>query len=601
MSSVVIFGKPNCGKSLLFHRLTGVRQKVANFPGVTVQVSRGSRNGVEYADYPGVYSFKALTKDEEVAIGEFHSAVKDPKVSLILCVLDGTRLERSLVLGLQAQKIASDFKKPFLFALNMVDEVLAAGAKIDSDALAKELGSPVISISARRGSGISDLESVIQDAIKTGANFIPLRTHAEPAAQAKALNKKYGPKVDVILKGQNQLDRFFLSSIIGGISFVAIMAVLFQSIFTWASPLMDGVESIIGALSDLTTGGMADGAAKSFFADAIFGGFGSFLVFVPQIFVLTFIVGILEDSGYLARAAIICHRPLSWFGLSGKSFVPLLSGHACAIPAIMAARTIDSPKRRLLTQMVIPLTSCSARLPVYSLFIAALIPPVTFAGGLLGYQGLAFAALFGFGILVALLISGITSKTLFKSESDSPFVLELPPYRFPHWKPLIARSLSSSWKFITKAGAIIFVVTVVIWFLGYFPNGDGALESSYLATIGKFVAPVFEPIGVDWKFSVAILTSFLAREVFVGTLGTLLGIEGADENVDGLAEQLVASGFTMASGVAMLVFYAIAMQCVSTLAVMKKEMGGYRYPVIALVLYSFLAYIFAVIAYRLVI
>ncbi|MCB0394264.1 MAG: ferrous iron transporter B, partial [Bdellovibrionales bacterium] len=331
------------------------------------------------------------------------------------------------------------------------------------------------------------------------------------------------------------------------------------------------------------------------------GGFGSFLVFVPQIFVLTFIVGILEDSGYLARAAIICHRPLSWFGLSGKSFVPLLSGHACAIPAIMAARTIDSPKRRLLTQMVVPLMACSARLPVYSLFIAALIPSTTFLGGLIGYQGLAFFGIYAFSILVALIVSGITSKTLFKKESDSPFVLELPPYRLPHWKPLLTRALSSAWKFITKAGAIIFTVTMVIWFLGYFPDGDGSLSTSYLSVIGKFVSPIFEPLGVDWKFSVAILTSFLAREVFVGTLGTLFGIEGADEDVTGLSDQLTSSGFSLASGFALLVFYAIAMQCVSTLAVMKKEMGGYRYPLIALTLYSVLAYVLAVVTYKILV
>jgi ferrous iron transport protein B len=333
--------------------------------------------------------------------------------------------------------------------------------------------------------------------------------------------------------------------------------------------------------------------------DAIFGGFGSFLVFAPQIFVLTLIIGFLEDSGYLARAALICHRPLSFFGLSGKSFVPLLTGHACAIPAIFSSRNIESPKKRLLTMITVPLMSCSARLPVYGLLIAALIPANTYLGGLVGLQGLSFFALYLFGIVTALVVSGVLKGTLLKKTSDAPFILELPPYRLPNLLAIMRKSWDRSLTFVTQAGPTIFVVAVVIWALGYFPN-NGELEQSYLASIGQWIEPVFKPLGLDWKFGVAILMSFLAREVFVGTLGTMLGIAGADEDFHGLAEQLHASGLTLASGLALLVFYAIAMQCVATLAVLRKEMGSWKIPSLLFVSYSLLAYLAAFTVYTLV-
>ncbi|MCJ8275656.1 MAG: hypothetical protein MJK18_02350, partial [Bdellovibrionales bacterium] len=268
----------------------------------------------------------------------------------------------------------------------------------------------------------------------------------------------------------------------------------------------------------------------------------------------------LEDSGYLARAAMICHRPLKFFGLSGKSFIPMLPGHACAIPAIYAARTVESPRRRFITILTVPLMGCSARLPVYALLIAAFIPSTTILGGLIGLQGLVFFSLYLLGILTALVVSLVISKTSMTQQSDSPFILELPPYRIPNLRPLISRSLQSSWQFVSKAGSIIFTVTLVVWVLGYFPNGSGQLDSSWLAYLGRAIEPALQPIGLDWKYGVAVLTSFLAREVFVGTLGTMFGIEGADENMGGLIESLQDSPLTLASGVALLVFYAIALQ-----------------------------------------
>jgi len=375
------------------------------------------------------------------------------------------------------------------------------------------------------------------------------------------------------------------------------MLLLFQSIFTWATPLMDWVEAGIGWMAVQVSVTMSDGIGKDFIIDALFGGVGSFLVFVPQIMVLTFIIGLLEDSGYLARASILCHRTLSKVGLSGMSFVPYLSGFACAIPAMMAARTIPSTKRRLLTIITIPLMSCSARLPVYSLLILVLVPADKLLGGFVDLRGLIFFALYFLGIIAALVVSALLSKYVVRETDDAPFLLELPPYRLPAFKPLLSRALNAGKAFVTKAGHVIFAITVIIWVLGYFPNGPGNLDSSYLGVMGKWIEPIFAPIDLDWRYGVAILASFAAREVFVGTLGTMFGIDGADENIAGLAANVQADGLSLESGAALLVFYVIALQCGATLAVMRKETGSSRIPIATFVGYSLFAYAAALFTY----
>jgi ferrous iron transport protein B len=388
-----------------------------------------------------------------------------------------------------------------------------------------------------------------------------------------------------------------LNSFFGGFIFLAIMFLLFQSIFTWASPLMDGVETIMTELAMVSSQVIPSGVLNDFVTDAMFGGVGSFLVFVPQIMVLTLIIGLLEDSGYLARAALICHKPLSYFGLSGRSFIPYLSGHACAIPAIMAARTIESPRKRLITMMTIPLMSCSARLPVYALLIAVLIPDTQYLGGLINLQGITFFILYFIGIATALLVSTLLTKLtdLDKDKAEMPFILELPTYRLPHWKPLIHRVLTSAKQFIRRAAPIIFMVSVVIWVLGYFPqNGD--LQSSYLASIGQWIEPVFEPLGLDWRYGVAILVSFLAREVFVGALGTLFGIQGADEDIAGLAANIQQDGLALGAGIGLMLFYVVALQCVATVATIKGETGSGKIAWGLFVSYGLLAYLIAWIA-----
>lgn len=593
MDQIAIVGKPNSGKSLLFNRLTGLRQKVSNFPGITVEVKKGQVQSLILADFPGIYTFEAMTKDEVVSVKKFVSELENNNLKLVICVLDATKLAASLRLGLEVQYKAAKSNVPVLFAMNMMDVIDSNNLKMDFQGLQEALGAHVIPVSAKTGFGFDTLKQAMLDQQNVRAV-----DSTDFYNRSQELAKQFGPQTDVLFLRQSRFDRIFLSPIIGVLAFVLIMLVLFQAIFTWATPFMDFVEWVMNSLGATTAHFFPQGMVRDFVADAIFGGIGSFLVFVPQIFFLTLIVGFLEDSGYLARAAMICHRPLKWFGLSGKSFIPLLTGHACAIPAIFATRAVESPRRRLMTILAVPLMSCSARLPVYALLIAAFIPQVTVAGGLLGLQGLAFFALYLFGIVMALLVTALLSRTPLNQGEDAPFLLELPPYRLPHWQPLLSRSLNSCWQFISKAGAIIFVVTVVVWILGYFPGGAGHMESSWLASMGHWLEPILQPMGLNWKYGVAILASFLAREVFVGTLGTMFGIEGAEENMVDLVENIQNSGLTMASGVSLLVFYVIALQCVSTLAVMKKELGSYKIPTLVFVSYGLMAYLCSLIAYQ---
>ncbi|MBU2225209.1 MAG: ferrous iron transport protein B, partial [Gammaproteobacteria bacterium] len=578
MKRIILVGKPNSGKSLLFNQLTGLRQKVANFPGVTVELKTGRFDQFELVDFPGTYSMSTLSRDEDIAVEKINQALLDDNTALIICNLDATRLESSLVFGMQMLELAQRFNKQMLFALNMIDEVERFSHFIDVKALAQDLGCPVAALSAKTLQGItefkqqvlqlanspvspaaqlteqpgehsaeltseltselssgaaSDLAAKQQQAATTASHVIK----ENPLVLSRKLAKKYGIQASIVLKTQNRIDSFLLHNVSGSLAFLFVMFMLFQSIFTFATPLMDGVEEALGALSHTITGFIGPGMLSDFLNDAIFGGLGSFLVFVPQIMVLTLIIGLLEDSGYLARAALICHRPLSYFGLSGRSFIPYLSAHACAIPAIMAARTIESPRKRLITMLTIPLMSCSARLPVYALLISVLIPQQQYLGGLINLQGVAFFSLYLFGILTALLVSFILSRTANHDDmkSDMPFILELPTYRLPHWKPLLLRVMQSAKQFIYRAGPVIFMVSLVIWVLGYFPSDAGGLQNSYLGQIGHFIEPIFTPLGIDWRYGVAILMSFLAREVFVGALGTLFGIDGADENISGLA------------------------------------------------------------------
>ena len=605
MSSVVLVGSPNSGKSLLFNRLTGLNQKVANYPGITVDVREGELQGgagAKVLDFPGTYSLQPISGEEQVAVENFERLLGGDELAAVLCIVDATRLTKSLSFALQVARAAERVGRPVLLVANMIDVLAAHDVAFDADGLAEALGLPVLPISARNGDGLDALRGHIDRLLAGDAGSISTKlAELDDAALSSftaQMRERFRAPDQVLVESQSRIDGFFLHSVFGGVSFLVIMYLLFQSIFTWAAPAQDFVETAIAALGGLIVPALGDGIAADFTADALFGGFGAFLVFVPQIFVLTFVVGLMEDSGYMARAAVICHRPLQAFGLTGKSFVPMLSGVACAIPAIYAARAIESPRKRFLTYLAIPLMPCSARLPVYTLLIAVLVPAQTALGGLVGLQGFALFSMYGFGLLVGLVTSAFVARMTGQDRQDDlPFVLEMPPYRMPAWKPLMLQCIDRCKHFVTKAGTMIFAVTVVVWVLGYFPNQGADLGASWLGVIGQTIEPLFAPLDLDWRYAVAILSSFLAREVFVGTLGTLFGIEGADEDFLPLVDQVQASGLTIASGVGLLVFFAVALQCVSTLAILRGETGSTRLPVQMLTAYFVLAYVLALVAY----
>ena len=603
---VILIGSPNSGKSLLFNRLTGLHHKVANFPGITVDVGMGTLRALPdtvLVDFPGTYSLQAISAEEVVAVEHFHRALQDPEVEQVLCLIDATRLEKSLYFTLQVIRDCERHGKPVTVLANMIDVLDSHGLSLDVAELGAALHTPVLPVSARTGKGSDTIIRRLQEARATALQAP--RAHLLDAPDvllrgtAHQLAHRYGPKGDMLVRTQTRLDSFFLHSVTGGLAFFAIMYLLFQSIFTWSAPAMDAVESALSAMADLVVPLIGSHVARDFTSDALFSGIGAFLVFVPQIFVLTFVIGLLEDSGYMARAALICHKPLRLFGLTGKSFIPMLSGVACAIPGIYAARAIDSPRKRLLTYMAIPLMPCSARLPVYTLLIAAFIPSGTALGGLVGWQGLAMFCIYFFGMFTGLRVTGLISRTSKDHFTDLPFVLELPPYRIPGLGPILRNAWNRSKHFVTKAGKIIFTVTVVIWVLGYFPNYGTDLGTSWLGFLGRAVEPLFAPLGLDWRYAVAILTSFLAREVFVGTLGTIFGIEAADENMTPLVQQIQASDLALGSGLALLVFFAIALQCVSTVAILSKESGSGALALKMFVGYLLLAYAAALAIFHL--
>lgn len=595
MNKIILVGKPNSGKSLLFNRMTGLDQRVANFPGVTVSLKKAKWRNFELIDFPGSYSLKPITEDEIVAVREFELLLNDASLTAIVCVLDSTQLLRSLHYAVQVLKASQSKGKKVIFAFNMYDEIMDHRLQIDFAGLQKELGVACTPLSAKTGYGVEAFSQLL-----LAPENLPELQSLPEAINAKDLSKKYGPQTDLFFKKINRLDRFFLSSYWGGPIFLILMALLFQSIFTWSTPLMDLTEGLIAGIGDSVSSFFSAGIYRDFIVGAVFGGLGTFIVFAPQIFILTFILGLLEDSGYLARIAIICHRPLQLFGLSGKSFIPFLSGHACAIPAIYSARMIESPKKRLITLLTVPLISCSARLPIYSLLVIAFIPDEFFMGWL-SLRGLVFFGLFLLGYITVFVVSSILNLTIRKKEQDVPFIVELPSYRRPFLKPLFLRSVRSAWDFLSNAGPVIFFTTVIVWVLGYFPQGGEDLEGSWLYMLGRWFEPVMTPLGLDWKFGVAVLTSFIAREVFVGTLGTFYGIESADGDVQGLSQRLQQDQLSTASGLALLIFYVVALQCVSTLSVIRRETNSLKIPVLLFIGYTALAYIMALITYKILI
>jgi ferrous iron transport protein B len=599
--TVAIVGPPNSGKSTLFNRLTGMRQKVANFPGVTVEHHTGrARLGeaeLDLVDLPGVYSLAPRSEDEQVTHDVLMGTMPEvPKPDAILLILDCTNLGRHLVLAAPILSLGL----PTLVILNMADDLHARGGEIDAKALAAQLGAPVALISAFTGEGVDRvwgfLTSVLDGTVRRRPAPVELPVlnnipHCRQWAASVGRRSDYHAPAPPVWT--RRLDSVFLHPVIGPIIFAIVVVGVFQTIFAGARPLMDALQTAITISGQWAGGLIPNPALRSLIVDGVWTGVGSVVVFLPQILLLFLFIGVLEDSGYLARAALIADRTMSKFGLQGKSFIPLLSAYACAVPAIMATRTIENKRDRIATILIAPFMTCSARLPVYTLIIAAFIPNRRVLGPFLGAQAAAMLGLYLAGFLAALVTARVLKSTILKS-GRTPFMLEMPPYRYPTLSSIGLRLLDRSKIFLRRAGTVILTVAVVLWILAHLPLTNGRapdIADSLAGTLGRTIEPLIEPLGFNWKIGVGLISSLAAREVIVGTLGTIYGMEG-DARSAGLQAALHRD-LTLGGALALLVFFAFAMQCMSTMAVVRRETGGWKWPVIQFSYMSGLAYICA--------
>ena len=614
---IALAGAPNSGKTTLFNRLTGLRQKVANYPGVTVEKHVGELrlDGqvlADLVDLPGIHGFSARTLDEKITKDVLEGRVDGiKKPDAVVIVTDSTRLENQLMLVEQVLEL----NLPALLVLNMADELKGRGGSVNANALSEKLGIEVIWTNGRTGEGtgaileyiarLKDNDSVpskVSDEIKA-----PIKSHKLPVLESFSKRKEvvkeavsdaeFIPPEPSAVSGF--LDSLVLHKIWGPMIFFAVVVFVFQSIFTWAVPLMDGIELLVETSGIWMSEILPDNWLKSLLVDGIWAGVGSVVVFLPQILILFLFIGILEDSGYMARAAVIADRVMYRIGLQGKAFLPLLSGYACAVPAILSARTIEDDRDRMATIFVTPFMTCSARLPVYVLLIAAFIPNEPFMGTFLNKRAGVLILLYALGVAAAIMTAFILKRTLLKAE-PSTFLMELPPYRLPSLQSLGLRLLDRGKIFLLRVGKIIFAVTIALWILTQFPRtelGPPEIEQSALGQIGHVIEPVIEPLGFDWRIGIGLITSLAAREVIVGTLGTIYGMESADEESLDLQSALQES-VSFPAAIGLLVFFAFALQCMATVATVKRETGGWKWASFQFFYMLALGYFGALIAFN---
>ncbi len=602
--TIAIVGPPNSGKSTLFNRLTGLRQKVANYPGVTVEqrvgrVRLASNRELDLIDLPGVYSLDPRSEDERVTRDVLTGSMSGvPRPDAVILILDSTNLARHLVLAAPVLSLGL----PTLVVLNMADALRNRGGEVDTASLARQLGTPVTLVSAATGEGI---EPVLE--FLTGQFGVPAPVEL-PVIQDIPKCRQWAANVGSAAAYRapappvwtHRLDSVFLHPVAGPAVFAVVVVAVFQTIFVGARPLMDGVEWAVAWLAELTGTLLPESAIRSLLVEGVLGGVGSVLVFLPQILLLFLFIGVLEDSGYLARAALIADRSMARVGLQGKSFIPLLSAYACAVPAIMATRTIESKRDRIATILIAPFMTCSARLPVYTLVIAAFIPERSLLGPLVGTRAGALLGLYLLGFLAAVATAWMLRSSVLKSER-TPFVLEMPPYRRPTLTSLGLRLLDRSKIFLRRAGTVILGAAVLLWVLAHLPLAQGvapAIEDSLAGTAGRTLEPLIEPLGFNWKIGIGLISSLAAREVIVGTLGTIYGMENG-ASTQGLQAAL-QQDLTPGGAVALLVFFAFAMQCISTIAVVRRETAGWKWPLIQFAYMGALAYAGAFAANRIV-
>ena len=697
--NIALIGNPNSGKSSLFNLLTGLRQSVGNFPGVTVEKKEGgfklpNKQDCIVLDLPGTYSLYPRRSDEWVSYKQLMTPEKGESVDLAVVVVDASNLRRNLLYVSQV----IDLKIPVVVALTMVDLAKKRGIKIDVDCLSREMQVPVVVVNARTGKGIEQLKSTVAQMLTIevgGQDFFPIDALAKEAIgemrelipglgnygaihhlinhesfeletgiqekiekieekykfnhtkiQAEDIQLRYQKIRQVMLKSveeesiekrklfSEQLDHFFLHKTWGYLIMGVVLFILFQSVFWVAEYPMNLIESGVGILGGWLGSVLPSGWIADIVVNGVLAGLGGILVFVPQIMILFGLITLLEDTGYMARISFLSDRIMRKVGLNGKSVMPMIGGFACAVPAIMSARNIENKKERLLTIMVTPFMSCSARLPVFTILASMVVPNKNILG-IFSLQGLVLMGLYVLGIVIALLVSYLMNL-LIKIKEKSFFILELPVYRQPRWKNILYTMVEKAKVFVFDAGKVIMIISLVLWAFSSFgptekrnkivenyailikndpvnenkyqaEKSSALLENSYAGIMGRSIEPVIRPLGYDWKIGIALITSFAAREVFVGTMATLYSVgNNADENSETLRNKMSAAKradgtpvYTTATGYSLLIFYLLAMQCMSTLAVVKRETGSWKWPIIQLIYMTGLAYLLSFIAYQL--
>lgn len=606
---VALVGNPNSGKTALFNALTGSRQKVANYAGVTVERKEGiitspAGRNIHVLDLPGTYSLRARSPDEVVTrdavLGRLAGEVPP---DVVVCVADATNLRLVLRLALELKQVG----RPMVLAMNMYDIAQRQGLRIDLEGLSREIGAPIVTTVATRKRGIDDLVAQV-DALAAAGELKGENTWREPDAaeirkahaEAQRLVRTYVRPPEHPDTWTGRVDSVLLHPVAGLATLFGLLFLMFQAVFTWAGPAMDGIEAAFAALGGLVGAYVPNELARSLISDGLIGGVGSVLVFLPQILILFLFIILLEDLGYMARAAFLMDRIMGGAGLHGRAFIPLLSSFACAIPGIMSTRVIDSKQDRLTTILVAPLMTCSARIPVYTLIIAAFIPNTT-VWGVFSLQGLVMFGLYASGIVSALLISLIIRRVFWRTAVE-PFLMELPTYKLPDPVNVARSLLQRAMIFMSRAGRIILPLMILIWALSTFPYPpegatNPAIDYSFAGMIGHAIQPLLAPIGFNWQMAIALIPGMAAREVAVAVLGTVYAIGDAEENVGTLASTL-AGHWSLATGLSFLAWYVFAPQCAPTLGVVKRETNSWIWPTVMFFYMTSLAYLAAFVVYH---